>query len=92
MFGRVVEVATQMDGLHLATGSFHSTLVMRLSVLPHSRFFNMGFPGFFGSFGVSKRMDTMNKEQDDSKIENGGYFTLFHFFNVTTHERLTFVS
>ena len=34
----------------------------------------------------------MNKEQDDSKIENGGYFILFHFFNVTTHERLTFVS
>ena len=41
-----------MDGLHLATGSFHSTLEMRLSVLPHSSFLNTRvFDVFFVSFG-----------------------------------------
>ena len=46
-------------------------------------FFNMrvleGFSGFQVFWGFQKqreRMDTMNKEQDDSKIENGG---VFHF-------------
>ena len=36
-------------------------------------------------------MNTIKKEQDDSKIENGVCFILFHPFKVTKHERLRFM-
>ena len=56
------------------------------------QFFQYGVSRVFRVFWGFKEDGYDEQREDDSKIENGGYFILFHFFNVTTHERLTFVS
>ena len=50
----------------------------------------MFFRVFWG-FQTEREDGYGEQREDDSKIVNGGYFILFHCFNVTTYERLAFI-